>query len=73
MIAFYCEFSHMMCEEFERFCEEFYRCDWRLFPIEMQQMYLVFLLDAQQITILRGYGNILCTRDTFKEVNDSSY
>lgn len=68
MIAFYCQFSHMMCEGFNMFCEKFHRCDWYLFPIELQRIYLIFILDTQQLTIVRGFGNILCTRDTFKKV-----
>lgn len=68
MIALYCEFSHMMCKEFTLFSEEFHRCDWYLFPFQLQRMYLTFLLDTRQITIVRGFGNISCTRDTFKKV-----
>lgn len=71
MMAFYCEFSQMVCEECNLFNEELHQCDWYLFPIEMQQMYLIFLSDTQQLTIVRGYANILCTRDTFKKVISS--
>lgn len=68
MISFYCEFSEMVCDEFEQFNEELHRYEWYLIPMEMQRIYLIFLLDTQQLTVVRGYGNILCTRVTFKAV-----
>lgn len=73
LIAFYCEFSQMMCQKFSWFSEEVHHCDWYLFPIELKRLYLIFLLDVQQLSIVRGYGNILCTRDTFKTVLSCSH
>lgn len=68
MIAFYCEFSQIMCDEFDLFNEELQNLDWHLFSVDMQRIFLMFILDTQQSTVVRGYGNILCTRETFKEV-----
>lgn len=34
----------------------------------MQRLYLIFILNSQQPTHIRGYGGILCTRDNFKMV-----
>lgn len=71
MVAFYCEFSQMMWQKFSLFSEEVHQLDWYRFPIELQRLYLIFLLDAQQLAIVRGFGNILCTRETFKRVRNS--
>lgn len=68
MIAFYCEFSEEIIAEFDKFNEELSRCEWYLFSNELQQMYLTFILDTQQPKLIQGYGNIMCTRDTFKKV-----
>ena len=69
LIACFCEFSHIMSEEFNRFNDELNKSEWYLIPIEMQRIYLIFLLDTQQLTVVCGFGNIFCTRDTFKSVN----
>lgn len=68
MIAIYCEMSEKVIAAFDEFNDELVGCDWYLLPNELQQMYLTFILNTQQPKIIRGYGNILCTRDTFKKV-----
>ena len=68
LIFFYCELGKMVTNEFNLFNEELCQCKWYLFSLDMQRMMLIFMSDAQQPMLLRGYGNIECTRDSFKNV-----
>ena len=63
-----CEPGERMSNEFDVFGEELGRCNWYLLSPEMQRIYLIFLLDTQQPVNMKSYGNVLCTRDTFKKV-----
>lgn len=67
--AFFCEFGEMVTSQFNSYDAEIYRCGWYLLPIKMQKMYLIFKSNTQHPIIIRGFGNILCTREIFKEVN----
>lgn len=69
LISFlYCELGEMIKNEFNIFNEELCQCKWYLFSIDVQRMILIFMSDAQQPMLLRGYGNIVCTRNSFKNV-----
>lgn len=68
MIFIFCEHSEQMINEFEAFDQKLGLCTWYPLPLEMQRMYLIFVSNTQQPKIIRGYGDILCTRDTFKRV-----
>lgn len=67
-VFLYCYFGECVTHQFNVFYDKLYQRNWYLFPIEMQHMLLIFMLDAQQVVLLRGYGNIVCTRDYFKKV-----
>lgn len=64
-----CELGQWVTNGFDRFGDELDGCDWHLWPIELQRLYLIFLLDTQQPTYTQCFGGILCSRDTFKKVN----
>lgn len=66
--GFFCEFGEMVTTQFNLYDADIYCCGWYLLPIEMQKMYLIFKGQVQHQIIIRGYGNILCTREIFKEV-----
>lgn len=51
--------------------DAFGQCNWYLLPIEMQQMMLIVVVNAQQPTIVRGFGNTSCGRQSFKQVGDA--
>lgn len=57
-----------MSNQFDIYGDELYHCDWYLFSIKFQRMLLMILTNSQQPVVIRGYGNIECTRDTFKKV-----
>lgn len=71
LIFVFCEFGERVCSEFNVFNEELCRCDWYLFPLEMQKMLLIILSSTQQPASIQGYANTQCTRDAFKSVNIS--
>lgn len=68
LIFAYCELGKMVTNQFNTINEELYRCKWYLLSLEMQRMLLIFMSDTQQPMFLRGYANIVCTRDSFKNV-----
>lgn len=64
----YCELGELLSAEFIKFDDELCQCKWYLFPIEVKQIISIFMGETQQLTVFRGYGNIECTRQSFKEV-----
>lgn len=54
--------------QFELFNDALYQCKWYFLPIELRRMLVTIMSNAQYPTHMRGYGNIECTRDSFKEV-----
>lgn len=69
-ITLYCysEFGEMVTNEFQLFSDRTIQCEWYLFPHGMQRIFVIFINDVQQPVLIRGYGNIQCTRETFKAV-----
>lgn len=70
-IFFACELGERISDRFDVFNAELSRCDWNLLSIKMQRMYLIFLLSTQQPVHIKCYGDIVCTRETFKEVHST--
>lgn len=66
--AIYCECGEKVTQHFNLFDDEIYRCEWYLLPIKLQKLHLIFMLNTQQPTIIRGYPQIFCTREIFKAV-----
>lgn len=58
----------MLTNQFELIHDELCRCDWYLCPIDMQRMVLIVLANTQWPKIVQGFGNVQCTRDSFKKV-----
>lgn len=71
MVFFLCELGEMVTNQYEGFNVELYQCDWHLYPIGMQQVFVTFMSCTQHPVFIHGYGNILtqCTRETFKKVS----
>lgn len=57
----------MVTNEFENFNNELNRSNWYQFPIDIQQVLIIVISNAQQSMTIRGM--MLCTRESFKEVN----
>lgn len=71
LVCTVCLFGENVTTQFEKFKKTLCQCDWYLFPIELKQMYVVFVAFTQQTPKIHGYGNIACTRVTFKKVRFS--
>lgn len=63
-----CEPGAKLTYQFDTLSGELIRYDWYLLTIEMQRMYMFFLLDTQHPMKMLCYGNITCERDTTKKV-----
>lgn len=63
-----CEAGEFMTKQFNQFDDELCQCNWYFFPIDLQRKFLVLILTSQQLTFFKGYGSIVCTRNSFKEV-----
>lgn len=72
IILVFFEIGELVSKQFDMFNAELCQCNWYLYPIEMQKMLIIFMSNAQQLTFIRGLGNILCTRSKVKEVRKSS-
>lgn len=68
-VLIFCELGEMVSSEFDAFNGSVEQCKWYSFPIEMQRMVVIFMANAQQPSYIRAFGNISCTRETFKKVN----
>lgn len=70
VIGILCLSGQMVTDAFELISNELNQCKCYLVPLEMQRMLLILLANVQQSTFIRGYGNIYCTRETFKNVSN---
>lgn len=68
LLFFACEFSEQLTKHFEMLEAAFCQCDWSLFPLKMQRMFVAALAMVQQPVAMKGYGNAACTRAAFKNV-----
>lgn len=66
-----CEFGQQLTHQFVLFDEELCQFNWYLLPIELQRMLVIIMANAQQASFMQGYGNIQCTRGSFKQVRDN--
>lgn len=67
------ELGGMVTKEFDAFDGQLCQSNWYLYPTKMQKLYLIFMLDAQQPMLIRGWGTITCTREFFKEASQFLY
>ena len=67
-IFFFCEFGDMINTQFDEFDDQLRQCDWYTFPIEMQQLLVIFMTSTQRPAMIQGFANTECTRDAFKKV-----
>lgn len=63
-----CMFGENLAGQFNALDDALSQCKWYLFPIDVKRMLITLMSNTQQTVALLGYGNIECTRDTFKNV-----
>lgn len=65
----FCMFGESLANQFDELDLRFYQSiDWYLFPMGIQRMLVTVMSNTQRPTVILGYGNVECTRDTFKTV-----
>lgn len=67
-ISLICEPGARFTIQFEMVEDKLSECDWYLLPIEMQQMYIIFLSNIQNSLKMLSYADITCERETLKKV-----
>lgn len=65
----WCDFGQKLTDQFELFEDEVYKCKWYLFSIEMQQIFAFAMMNVQQSIVVKGFGNIELSRETFEKVS----
>lgn len=67
-IFVFCNCGERINGGFEELSDTLYECDWYTASMGIQQMIPTVMIATQQ-KVLRGSGNIPCTREAFMEVS----
>lgn len=70
-ICVICEIGQQLTDQFNAFDDALCNCKWYSMPIELRKMLVIVMSNTQQATYMHGYGNIMATRDSFKEVRNT--
>lgn len=70
LIFMFCELGERLTAQFDEIDEEIFRSNWYAFPMDVQRMLPLIMDGTQEPIVLSGLGNILCTREAFKNVID---
>lgn len=68
LIFFFCYFGEMINGEFAELYDVITQSNWYLYDIEIQRMIPIILAGTQNPPVLKGFGNVMCTRDSFQKV-----
>lgn len=68
-IYLFCDFGENVTSRFLSINDVIYECHWYSFPEEVQRILPIIMVSAQKPVYIKGFGNILCTRENFKKVN----
>lgn len=68
-VFMFCDFGENVTGGFEELNDAISENDWYTFPIGIQRMFPIIMISIQKTVILRGFGNIPCTREAFKKVS----
>lgn len=66
--CFACGKGEMLSNEFTALNDAFYHCDWHLLTPRIQRAFWMILAYTRQSVIIKGYANVSCTREHFKNV-----
>lgn len=66
-----CNFGGHVNSGFEEISGTLYECDWYTFPHKFQKD-ITMIMQVTQKPVLRGSGNLPCSREGFSEVSSSS-
>lgn len=62
------ELGERLSDRFNQLDTAIIYCDWYTFPLKLRKSLPMILEGTQKPIRLRGYGNVPCTRETFKNV-----
>lgn len=69
LIFIICEFGERARNGFEELYNIVCMSNWYLFSIDIQQALSVVMVASQRPVVIRGFGNIQCTRHNFNGVS----
>lgn len=64
-----CEISQRSCDALNEMDDDIGQLDWYLCPAGIQRMLPIIMVNSQQPVIIKCFGSIACSRETFKEVS----
>lgn len=64
-----CEIGERLTAAFIAIFEDLCALDWYMYPIEMQKVLPLIMLNAHELITIECFGEISCTRDVFKSVS----
>lgn len=68
-VFYFCETAELVSIQFDGIKHAIWQCDWYLFPNKIQRMLPTVIAGAQTPVIVRGFGNLIFTRQSIKQVN----
>lgn len=64
-----CQVADNVTNRFDALNNAIWQTEWYCFPIDVQKIWPTIMMDIQEPVFIRGFGNVLCTRETFKKVS----
>lgn len=71
-VLFVCEIGQRFSVQFDDVMLVIDQFDWNTFPINVQRMLPIIMLNAQEPVELECFGSVMCSRATFKGVSASN-
>lgn len=65
----FCKLGQRITDRFNGIFEIICNSEWYAFPKEIQRIMPTLMNSAEKPVILLGFGNLKCTRESFKKVN----
>lgn len=62
-----CDIADRVTVRFDR-TNIYEHCEWYTFPIDVQRLLPILIHNAQTSPVIKAFGNIDCSRETFKLV-----
>lgn len=69
LVFFTCEIGQRFSSKFNDISDAINEFKWYSFPLELQRVLPLIILDAQQPVAIKCFGSMMCERDTFKKVS----
>lgn len=67
LIFTFCDLGENVTNQFDEI-DLYYQCNWYLFPLNIQRILPIIIINSQELVVLHAFGNVSCTREAFKKV-----